>query len=353
MRANASWETVLEEKYTSHLFLIRKKVVPTKTPHLFKLIIRFVAQRKNGTALFLVRDGYIVKPCRKCDVRYLMYAYRAGYKPSLRSRNLGELFKKYDIPKSVGKILVEHSNSYGQRFSIHSFCRSYEKLLVFFEGSVENLCKVVSSSPYFYRNYESLDTALIVTHFSGKRKLDFYCSPYMRDITWEYDSLRLFTPELLEGFDWTQSIEEIHRSLTNLEKKRRNPDFNTKIPYIEKTEGDVSMANELLGGQLTLKLSENGEELALWGNHLHHCIGSYTRQALSSAKDESLILLGVYEPNKDMPTWCIEMRRLRGLWSILQFRGLFNRSAPQETIDLVQKELNNATVKKGVLSYSS
>ena len=346
---NVGWVTVEDNKQKgSFRFLLRKKIVETKTPYLQKLIIRFISGNKNGTALFLIRDGFVVKHCRPQDKRHTNFAHICGYKLPIRSRNLGALFEKYNIPKSTGKILVEKLTQ-AHRFHIHTFCRDFKDLLKFMGESIDNLNKVISYNPYIYRSLKSLDMSNVMSvmdNMSAKRKLDFLCCDYIRDTCWMHSELKEDAPQLLNGFDWTKSVQEIHDSLSLLRQKKRNPRLYEDIPYIKETVKDVEKANNLLGGQLELKLAKNGEDLAKWGNHLHHCIGGYANRALIGADDESLILMGVFEPDKDMPTWCIEAR-VRGSarrWTILQFRGLYNEQAPEQTIDLVDERLNSENI---------
>lgn len=313
---------------------ILHKVVDTKTPYLKKLIIRSINhQRKKGlvrTGMFLVRDGFIVKPCKRKDKSLIFLARQIGYKLPIRSLNLGALYKKYNIPKSTGKIIAAGD-------APHMLAINFKHLLAALDGSVDNTNKVlsiagISVGAIFHKRRRAV-VAELLTRLSTERKIEMLCDPFICDTAASFLTLSVSAPQHLTSFDWTQPARRIHDDLARICDRLTNPDRYTPIPYKEETVKSISDANTMLSNGLRLKLAENGMDLLNWGQHLSHCIGGYTRRAIIGAENESCILLGVYEGENEKPTWTIQMRAVgerAKFWSIVQFYGKYNSPPPPE-----------------------
>ena len=331
----SSWIKIPERNYSKPVERAFYKLVDTKTPHLKKLILRVVALRtgaRNFTGVFLVRDGFIVKPCNHSHKKFFGHLYLLGYKAPIGAKNLGELFKRYQIPKTTRAIIMGHRD-------INQSCRCFRAVMDLFDNSVECANKVIEQrcDRYFITKKETLRK--VCGHLAKNKKIELLSNWLLRDTCMCYEQIELAAPEMLGTFDWTQTIEEIHDGLSRISNRLEDKKRDIPIPYIEQTVKDIEKANEILEGRLTLKLAVNGSELLDWGEHLHHCIGGYTEFALLGAEKEKPILLGVYEPSLSMPTWTISMQRLGSRWFIQQFYGAYNTSVSTEVFDLVDKSL--------------
>lgn len=325
---------LFEKNSHDTIWHVLHKVVDTKTPYLKKLIIRSINhQRKKGlarTGMFLVRDGFIVKPCKKKDKRLVFLALDIGYKLPIRSLNLGALYKKYNIPKSTGKIIAASNNA-------HTLAINFKYLLGVLNGSVDNANKVLpivdGSIGGIFHKRRRVVVAELLTRLSTERKIEMLCDAFICDTAASFLTISLSAPQHLENFDWTQPARRIHDDLARICDRLTNPDRYFPIPYKEETVKSISDANTVLNNGLRLKLAENGMELLGWGQHLSHCIGGYARRAVIGAENESCILLGVYEGENEKPTWTIQMRAVgerSKFWSIVQFYGKYNSPPPPE-----------------------
>jgi len=269
---------------------IAYKLVDTKTPHLKKLIIKRIPLKKKvrvgpQTIIFLVRDGFIVKACTPNAGRFSNIAHRLGFKKSIRSQNIGALFKKYSIPKSTGKIMMSTPFI---NMSIHSYARSFRKLVEVFGESVDNANKVLAQShvrlPYHLKNPVFHD---FMGRMSIERKIDVVTAEYFLDMFYSYRTICTESPNTLELIDWRRSAQNLHDDLYKAADRINNPDRCIPIPYNDRLVWAVSNCNndeEMIANNLTIRLAKDGDELLEWGTHLHHCIGGYTCRALSGAE---------------------------------------------------------------------
>ena len=333
-------------KYNPHEteWHILYKVVDTKTPHLKKLIIRSINhQRKKDlarTGMFLVRDGFIVKPCKKKDKSLVFLAKKIGYKAPIRSLNLGALYKKYNIPKSTGKIIAASD-------APHTLAINFKYLLEVFDGSIDNANKVlsiagVSIGATFHKRRRASVTELL-GYLSTERKIEMLEDAFICDTASSFQTISLSVPQQLENFDWTQSARRIHDDLARICDRLLNPDRYTPISYQEKTIESIDLTNQFLSkSKLRLKLAENGMDLLVWGQHLSHCIGGYTRPAITGAANEYCVLVGVYEEENEKPTWTIQMKAVgekAAFWTIVQFYGKYNSPPSPEIRTQVEEGL--------------
>lgn len=331
------WIKIPERNYSKPVERCFYKLVDTKTPHLKKLILRVIALRtgaRNFTGIFLVRDGFIVKSCNHSHKKFFGHLYLLGYKAPIGAKNLGELFKRYQIPKTTRAIIMKHRD-------INLSCRCFRAVMNLLDNSVECANKVIEGrcDRYFITRKEILTK--VCGHLAKNKKIELLSNWLLRDTCMAYEQIELVAPEMLGTFDWTQTIEEIHDGLSRISNRLEDKKRDIPILYIEKTVEDIEKANEKLEGKFTLKLAVNGSELLDWGEHLHHCIGGYTEYALKGAEIEKPILLGVYEPSFSMPTWTISMQRVSTYWFIQQFYGAYNTPPSEEIRKLVGRSLGD------------
>jgi hypothetical protein len=329
------WIKIPERNFLKPVERAFYKLVDTKTPHLKKLILRVVALRtgaRNFTGVFLVRDGFIVKPCNHSHKKFFSHLYLLGYKAPIGAKNIGELFKKYKIPKTTRAIVMGHRD-------INLSCRCFRAVMDLLYNSVECANAVITQRSDRYFITKNVLLTKVCGRLAKSKKVELLSSWLLRDTCMAYQRVEFVAPEMLEAFDWTQTIEEIHDGLSRISNRLKDTKRNIPIPYIEKTVEDIEKANEKLKGAFTLKLAINGNELLDWGEHLNHCIGGYTEYALKGAAIEKPILLGVFEPEFSMPTWTISMQRVSTYWFIQQFYGAYNTPPSAEIRGVVQTAL--------------
>ena len=143
-------------------------------------------------------------------------------------------------------------------------------------------------------------------------------------------------PELLEPIDYRESLQTLHDNFNRIRMRMNALKDDMVIPYNDRARELEQMAPE----GFRIKLAEHGSELIYWGELLKHCIGGYTRDALKGAKDNSLILAGVYIGDNTDPTWTVALRLgASGKWNFVQFYGYRNDSPPQEVYKLFLEKL--------------
>lgn len=285
------------------------------------------------------------------------------------SKNIGALWKKYNVPSSVAKFILEHCNGGA---SPCEFAMAYAGAMLLLDN--KDLAREAMMNNY--ANYYTLISAYkfkrkkneILEFFSKipnpRKKLQFLLGP-----SFLFDSIRsvnqLTGTQFEPMIDWSLKPKEFHDHVTKLLEQSRNAWKYEDFPYTEQMTQIIEQTNVLLSEPpmhaqhyMRLKLAQNGVELSHWGKKLHHCIGSYSREARNGAVNQDKMLLGVYTaPNADTPEYCIETDLVLShdgntRWNIRQFNGLQNRRADQLLVNMVNLALNRAhkDITGGVIS---
>lgn len=336
--SSSPWVTI----HKSKRLMVRLKKTITKTPFLEKWIILQLMGRVKAVSIYLVRDGHFVKHVSGPRVQL----HFLGLKESIRSKNIGALWKKYKVPKSTRAIIKNRS-------LLHQGCMTFALLMKRFK-SVERVNGILEKSRKFTVMRQRLNMLKTFEGFlSPERQVQYICYNFLRDIYRCYTNILTAGTETskacLDEIDWTDSPEKIHDYLTLNWERIQNSQVAQAIPYLPTTKEDVEKADKTLE-KLTLRLANSGEDLIRWGNHLNHCIGSYTKEAFQYATKEKYIMLGVFEENQELPTWTIEMQRNKYAtsetdvpdrkWHICQFYGNYNSRPPEDVRKLVISAIN-------------
>ena len=275
------------------------------------------------------------------------------------SKNIGAVWKKYNVPSSVAKFILELC---GGTASPHEFAMAYAGAMLLLDN--KDLAREAMTDRY--ANYFTLIRAYkfkkkkneILEFFSKipnpRKKLQFLLVP-----SYLFDSIRsvnqLIGTKFEPMIDWSLKPKEFHDHVTKLLEQSRHAWKYEDFPYTEQMTQMIEQTNVLLSEPpihaqhyIRLKLAQNGVELSQWGTKLHHCIGSYSREARNGAVDQDKMLLGVYTaPNADTPEYCIETDLVLShdgntRWNIRQFNGLQNKRADQLLVNMVNLALNRA-----------
>lgn len=122
--------------------------------------------------------------------------------------------------------------------------------------------------------------------------------------------------ELIKSVKRLDSISEIHSFLTKENQKIEQP--NLPIQYTDVEESFLKECNiDLEGTGLSMTFPRETHDLINWGLELHHCIASYTKEALA----KSFLFPAIYVDGS--LTYTIQMSPLPR-FDIHQFYGNFD-----------------------------
>jgi hypothetical protein len=281
------------------------------------------------------------------------------------SKDIGAVWKKYNVPSSVAKFILEHCNGGA---APHEFAMAYAGAMLLLnnkdlarEAMTDNYANYFTLiQAYKHKRIRNEILGLFSKISNPRRKLQFLLGP-----SFIFDSIRsvnqLIGTKFESMIDWSMKPKEFHDHVTKLLEQSRLAWKYEDFPYTEQMTQTIEQANALLAEAqhyMRLKLAQNGVELSQWGTNLRHCIGSYSREARNGAINQDKMLLGVYTTlTADTPEYCIETDLVlshdgNARWNIRQFNGLQNRRADQLLVNMVNLALNRAhkDITGGVIS---
>lgn len=300
------WETVRFSRYTT-----KYKIVDTNDQHIKKVLWIVLSRNATKKGIFLVRDNYVVKYVNGNKSYNRMVRVLLKFKESIHSKNLGELFKKYDVPPSIRKIALKSR-------SVHQTCLLYSVLIKFLvapERFIE-LTKYIPPHNLVWILLKKKSLSNFMFSMSEKRRVDALRYRFIYDIVLMYEKVS----HVINEFNFNRDMEEVHDHLVELVKSIENEKQNLPFEYNEKTLKKFGAVK--ISDNITIDLPKSGVDLVVWGEHLSHCIGSY----VDIAKRGNRIFMGVFVDNKELPDYTIEMYQSR----VVQFYGRRNCLPPKD-----------------------
>lgn len=258
------------------------KIVADDRPGVVKVIIK--DKRKlygtllNTTCIFFVRDGYLIK---SVPARYKHFARLLGAREPICAKNLGSLFKKYDVPKSLRTIFLKTRD-------IQLTClvlQNVRKLL----PVVEDQVKFFSAPMVYDRRFHPKGFKRVyefLKNVPANRRIEYMNCDHLLDIIRMVNYVKA---RVNVEIDYSMRAEELHQWASGEYNKILNP--NLPIPYSPEMLENVEIMNyNLIDEVVSIRLAVDTYELVQWGNELSHCIGTYGR----SAVDGRSVLFGVF-----------------------------------------------------------
>lgn len=312
-----------------------------------KLIIKMVDKRMGNypCGIFLVRDGQVIRywckshrgrPVSLSQWGTILAELNINYR-AIFSRDLGALYKKYNIPASARRLAKYSMDQF-------KFCTLWADLRKI--GFCPEQCNTIMTGT---RHYNAI--TCLITHFTGKvksknlplweklsdkQRINCFLYAHVYDLFNMHAEIHKDAPELLESIDYRESLQALHDNFSRISMRLNGLKIDMEIPYDDNARQLEQMAPE----GFRIKLAKNGNELIHWGELLKHCIGGYTNKALRGAQDNSIILGGVYIGDNTDPTWTFAIRWSERIgWRFMQFYGLRNTEPPHEVYQLFLEKL--------------
>lgn len=305
------------------------KITTDDRPGVVRVVIKTKSKSRskvetNETVIIFVRDGYLMK---EVPAKYAHFMQMLGAKKPIGAKNLGELFKKYDVPKSLRHIFLRSNR-------VQAMCLSLPNVRI--------LLPVVEDQVKFYST-----TQVYANRFnpkSFKRVFEFLKSvpPNRRLEQMSYDHLldtirmiKFIKEKVNVEIDYSMRADEMHEWASGEHNKILNP--NRIIPYMEEIQHKVeNMQSTLEASSLSIRLAVDTYELVQWGSKLNHCIGTYSSRAVEG----SSVLLGVFVGEE--LTYTIECNKEL---LIRQFYGKRNSRPSIDHDALVRKAFKDCSLR--------
>lgn len=302
------------------------KITEDKRPGVVKVIIKHISQTKRlptSATVAFVRDGYLIK---KAPAKYQHLMRLLGAKNPIHSKNLGELFKKYEVPKSLRSIFLKSND-------IHTLCISLvnvRKLL----PAVEDQVKFYSSTTVYANRFHPKRFNRVFEFLNNtpfNRRLEQMNYDHLSDTIRMVNFVKTRGVEV----DYSMRAEALHRWASGEYNKVINP--NSVIPYTDEMMDNVgNIQSTLKANGLSIRLASDTYELVRWGNELYHCIGTYGRRAVEG----SSVLFGIFVG--EQLTYTIESNKEL---HIRQFYGKRNSRPSVDHDALVRKAFKDCSLR--------
>lgn len=259
------------------------KIVADDRPGVVKVIIKEKVKlrgvKTNTTSVIFVRDGYLIKPA---PARYQHFMSLLGAKKPIHAQNLGSLFKKYNVPKSLRSIFLKSKD-------VQTVCLTLEnvrKLL----PVVEDQVKFYSTSIVYARRFSPKGFKKVyefLKNVPANRRLEQMNYEHLIDTIRMTNFVKQRMPDIV--IDYSMRAEALHQWASGEHNKILNPNYT--IPYSpEMVESVELMQYSLIGTNVSVRLAVDTYELVRWGNELSHCIGTYGRSAVEGRS----VLFGIF-----------------------------------------------------------